>query len=574
VSAVATLLGLAALGVPLMVIIGAVTAVLWMSTGDVHGFEGLTRLVLPMEALITKDEFLAIPLFMASGAIMTKGGLATRLVDVMKAAVGWMPGGLGVASIAACMFFASISGSSPVTLIAVGSIMVPAMVSHNYPEKFALGLVMTAGSLGCIVPPALSMLIYAISVSGIQGNVDPSDLFLAGLGPAVFIAGALCLYAMWVGRKIKDDRPRFSWRALGQASWRGLWALLLPVLILGGIYGGMFTPSRAGAVAVVYSLLVTMLIYRELTWKGVILALAEAGKLMGMLILIIGLAFGLNEYLADIQIDEVLKNLVIQWDLGPVAFMLLVNVVLIVLGALMDSISATLIFAPMLAPIAVGHYGMDPLHFGVVFVVNMEIGYLMPPVATNLFVAAATFKKSFEMVAKAVMPTLAITIGALIVFMYVPSCSKGLVNLKDGVAVWEDFPWDGKPADANDPLTADPDALPAAGGDDLGAISARAAARARDKKAAEEAAKNAPTASAPDAGVSPDGGAEPGGEYKKYDDDPLGIGGDDEPAPAPGPDASGDADASGGEVQGGAAVDDGMKEYKKFDDDPLGIGGE
>ncbi|MCC6621961.1 MAG: TRAP transporter large permease [Deltaproteobacteria bacterium] len=570
-SAVATLLGLAAIGVPLMVIIGAVTAVLWMSTGDVDGFEGLTRLVLPMEALITKDEFLAIPLFMASGAIMTKGGLAARLVDVMKAAVGWMPGGLGVASIAACMFFASISGSSPVTLIAVGSIMVPAMVSHNYPEKFALGIVMTAGSLGCIVPPALSMLIYAISVSGIQGNVDPSELFLAGLGPAVFIAGALCLYAMWVGRKIPDERPQFSWKALGQASWRGIWALMLPVLILGGIYGGMFTPSRAGAVAVVYSLLVTMLIYRELDWKGVVLALAEAGKLMGMLILIIGLAFGLNEYLADIQIDEVLKGLVIDWDLGPVAFMLLVNVVLIVLGALMDSISATLIFAPMLAPIAVGHYGMDPLHFGIVFVVNMEIGYLMPPVATNLFVAAATFKKSFEMVSKAVLPTLAITIASLVVFMYVPSCSKGLVNLKDGVAVWEDFPWDGKPADEVDPLTADPNALPPEGADDLGAISARAAARAREKKAAEEAEAAKKAAAAPDAGAAPDAATDPAGEYKKYDDDPLGIGGGDEPpdpAPTgPAPDA-GSADAEGGETG-----PSGMDEYKKYDDDPLGIGG-
>ena len=438
----AVLLVLAVLGAPLFVIVAVVTALCWhLYSGSIHHFTDLSRLIDPMEGLITKDEFLAIPLFMASGAIMTGGGLARRLVDVARAALGWLPGGLAVASVAACMFFAAISGSSPVTLIAVGSIMFPAMVDSRYPEPFSLGLVMTAGSLGCLVPPAISMLIYAISVSQIRGSVDPSKLFLAGLMPAVFIAGVLAAYSVLVGRKLAGERPRFSWSGLGRALRDGVWALLLPVVVLGGIYSGLYTPSLAGAVAVVYSLVVTGFIYRELDLGGIVGVLAEAGKLMGMLILIIGLAFGLNSFLSDIKIEDQLRALIERWDLGPVGFMLLVNVVLVALGALMDSISATLIFAPMLAPLAVGHYGMDPLHFGVVFVVNMEIGYLMPPVATNLFVAAAVFKKPFGMVARAVMPTLALTCGALLLFMYVPTCSKGLVNYTEDKPIWEPFPW-------------------------------------------------------------------------------------------------------------------------------------
>jgi len=534
VTIVLVLLALALIGAPLFVIVGIVTGVAYhLHTDTIRDFYGLVQLIEPMEGLVTKQEFLAIPLFMAAGAIMTSGGLAARLVNVMKAGLGWMPGGLGVASVAACMFFAAISGSSPVTLIAVGSIMVPAMVDGKYPENFSLGIVMTAGSLGCLVPPAISMLIYAISVSSLQhGSVDPSQLFLAGLVPAVLIAGALSLYSIWVGRNIEEERPKFDLRELGRAALDGLWALLLPVVVLGGIYFGLYTPSKAGAVAVVYALVVTMFIYRELDFKGVINSLAEAGKLIGMLILIIGLAFGLNDFLALIQVDQKLLSLIERWDLGPVGFLLLVNVVLIVLGALMDSISATLIFAPMLAPLAVNHYGMDPLHFGVVFVVNMEIGYLMPPVATNLFVAAAVFKKPFGQVSRAVMPTLGLTIAALVLFMYVPTCSKGIVNWKADVAIWEPFPWDGKPQSA---LADD-----GAGGGGIGA--------------ALEAAKQ-------EVDLYDDDGS--GGAA----DDDLGIGGADD-------DDSGgdfaDDDLGIGDPGGGGAADAGGHKGD-FADDDLGI---
>jgi C4-dicarboxylate transporter, DctM subunit len=467
------ILALALLGAPLFVIIGAATgAAFFIYTEVIDGFWSLGVLVDPIEELLGMDPFLAIPLFIASGAIMTKGGMADRLVAVARAGLGWMPGGLGITAVIACMVFAAISGNSPVTLIAVGSILFPAMVRYGYPENFSLGLVMTAGSLGCLVMPALILLIYAIAVSGIGvGSVDPSDMFVAALVPAILIALLLSIYSYWVGRGIPHRDP-FSWRALGKSFIDGFWALLLPVLVLGGILGGFYPPFKAGAVAVVYSLVVTVFIYRELDLRGVIRALAEAGRLMGMLILIIGLAFALNKLLAILEVERHLVELIVWLDLGPIGFMLLVNFLLIVLGALMDSVSATLVFAPILAPIAVKHFGIDPLHFGVVFVVNMEIGYLAPPVATNLFVASALFQKPFAQVCRAILPGLGITCAALVLFMYVPTVSKGLVNYQRGQPIYEPFPWDGKPS---------AQALEAAPSVDLESLSEEAAERAAEE---------------------------------------------------------------------------------------------
>lgn len=452
---------LAAIGAPLFLIVGTATALcFYLFTPDHKDLADLLPMMQNMEGLLTKQEFLAIPLFMASGSIMTTGGIARRLVDVARAALGWLPGGMAVASVAACMFFAAISGSSPVTLIAVGSIMLPAMLESKYPEPFALGLVTSAGSLGCLVPPSIAMLIYAISLSGSPAGVSPEDIFLAGLLPALLIAGLLALYAIWVGRRSTEREP-FNGKRLRVALRDGSWALLLPVLVLGGIYGGMYTPSEAGAVATAYALAVTTLVYREMTWKKLMATLVESATLMGALILIIVLAFGLNEFLALIDVRERLMELIRSLNLGPVGFMLLVNVVLIVIGALMDSISCTLIFAPMLAPVAYELYGIDPVHFGVVFVVNMEIGYLMPPVATNLFVAAAVFKKSFGEVTRAVLPSLGIVCAALVLIIYVPTISVAAVNWKAGRPIYLAFPWDGKPSASEEVAVEADDGAPA-----------------------------------------------------------------------------------------------------------------
>jgi C4-dicarboxylate transporter DctM subunit len=435
------------IGAPLFAIVGVATTLCLSLFTDFNQFTDLKILIQQIENLATKQEFLAIPLFIGSGAIMTAGGIAKRLVNLMEALFGWLPGGLAISAVAACMFFAAISGSSPVTLIAVGSMMVPALLQSKYPENFSIGLITTAGSLGCLVPPSISMLIYAISVSG-SSAVDPSDMFLAGLIPAFLIAGMLSVYSMWTGHREEKkgiiQRAPFSWSKIKEKSRDGMWSIFLPVLVLGGIYGGFYTPSQAGAVAIGYSLFVTIWIYRELTLSKVLESLKESATLMGSLLPIIVLAFGLNDFLALIDVQEKLMNVVRELNPTPAEFMFMVNLVLIFLGALMDSISATLIFAPMLAPLASELLGIHPIHFGIVFVVNMEIGYLMPPIATNLFVASAVFKKSFSQVTKAVLPTLGLTCIALVVIIFFPTFSLFSLNLRDGKSPWEPFPWKGR----------------------------------------------------------------------------------------------------------------------------------
>ncbi len=523
-------LALALLGSRLFVIVGVATALcfmLWVEgTGTV--LDQLGRIVTKMESLTTKNVFLSIPFFIAAGSIMTKGGIATRLTALAGALVGWMPGGLAVASIVACIVFAAISGSSPVTLVAVGAVMFPALLDAGYPKRFAIGIITSAGSLGCMIPPAIAMLIYAISVQG-TAAVDPADLFFAGLVPALFIAGLLALYAIFVGLKVPGSRSPFDGRALWVALKGAAWALTLPFLVLGGIYGGVFTPTEAGAVAFAASVVISTLIHQDVPFRKLPSILVEASTLMGSLILIVILAFGLNDFLAEMEAPEVIRGWVEGANMPAWQFMLFTNVILIVLGALMDSISATLVFAPILAPVAINHYGIDPIHFGIVFVVNMEIGYLAPPVATNLFVAAALFRQPFVEVAKAIIPTLTIICVALIVLIFVPTLSLGPLALREGREPWSTFPWDGKAAveggalegavDPGRPLTleemmqkakekaAEGEGAPAAGGDPGRPLTLEEMMqKAKEKVAAEEAAA---AEGAPAAGAVPVEGAVP-----------------------------------------------------------------
>jgi C4-dicarboxylate transporter DctM subunit len=328
------------------------------------------------------------------------------------------------------------------------------------------------------------MLIYAISVQG-SAAVDPADLFFAGLVPALFIAGLLAVYAIGVGLKVPGSRQSFDAGRLAEAVRGAVWALTLPAIVLGGIYGGVFTPTEAGAVAFAASVVVACFIHGDVALRQVPALLAEAATLIGSLILIVVLAFGLNDFLAEVDAPGFIRDLVIRSDLSAWQFMLLVNVVLVVLGALMDSISATLVFAPILAPVAIEHFGIDPIHFGVVFVVNMEIGYIAPPVATNLFVAAAIFRQPFLEVAKSIVPTLGILCGALVVVMYVPTISLGALNLREGVAVYEAFPW----TRAAEEATPEPQPEP---GEHRPLTMAEMMARAKQQVADEAAAPEAP----------------------------------------------------------------------------------
>ncbi len=423
------LVALLAIGAPLFVVIGVAAAVAFGLYAGYDGIDGLQILVVKMASLTGKNVFLAIPFFVVSGAIMSAGTIATRLVALAEAVVGWMRGGLAVAAVLASVIFAAISGSSPVTLIAIGGIMFPAMLKAGYRAPFALGLVTTSGSLGCLIPPSIPMLVYAISVTGTSA-VDVRELFMAGIGAAAVIASMLGIYAVLRAGPVPSNR-RFSLAEVRASLRRGAWALALPALILGGIYGGLFTPTEASAVSVVYAVLVEVLVHRSLAWRQLPDVVLRAATNMGGLLVIIALSLAINDFMIEHEVAEAALAKVRAWGLSAVGFMMVVNVFLIVTGMFMDSISAIVLFTPIIAPAAVA-LGIDPLHLGVVFIVNMEIGYLAPPIATNLFVASSIFRRPFGEVTRAVLPTLAILCVGLVLITYVPTLSVGAVHALRG----------------------------------------------------------------------------------------------------------------------------------------------
>jgi C4-dicarboxylate transporter, DctM subunit len=427
---------LLALGVPLFVVIGVAAAVAFGLYGGVSGLDGLQILIVKMVSITTKNVFLAIPFFVVSGAVMSAGSIARRLVAVAEALVGGLRGGLALAALIASVIFAALSGSSPVTLIAIGGIMFPAMLRAGYREPFALGLVTTAGSLGCLVPPSIPMLVYAISVTGTSA-VDVRELFLAGLGAAFIITLMLGAYAVVRAGPVQAG-VRFSFARLRVAVREGAFALALPVVILGGIYGGLYTPTEASAVSVVAAVVIEVWIYRSLTWRQLADVVVRSASSLGGLLLVIALSLAVNDFMIEAEAAEAALAKVRAWGLGPVGFMLVVNVFLVVTGMFMDSLSAIVLFTPIIAPAAVA-LGIDPLHLGVAFIVNMEIGYLAPPIATNLFVAATVFKRPFGAVTRAVLPTLGILCAGLLIVTYVPTLTVGPVHALRGESFLRPF---------------------------------------------------------------------------------------------------------------------------------------
>ena len=428
------------LGSPLFMILGVIAALCFFmysdgyadwgacSTLDPASFCGYDSFPAKMAGLSTKNVLLAIPFFVVSGAIMSAGDIANRLVAVARSLVGFLPGGLAVAAVGGCVFFAAISGSSPVTVIAIGSVMYPALIKGGFSPRFSMGLVTSAGSLGIVIPPSIPMLVYAI-VDGGAAPIDVGELFMAGLVPGFMLAGLLSIYSVVLAmRGGTGHREPFSWVAVGRALRDGMWAILLPVQILGGIYSGLFTPTEAAAVSVVYALIVELFIHRHLTLAQLPKILVESAVMMGSLLIIMALAFGLNDFLVEEKVPDQAIVLIQAMDLDVVKFLLVVNAILLVAGALMDSISAIMILAPLVVPIAI-KFGIDPIHLGIIFIVNLEIGYLTPPIGLNLFVASSVFNKPLGEVIRSVVPFILILIVGLVGVTYIPSIAMGPVNV-------------------------------------------------------------------------------------------------------------------------------------------------
>lgn len=437
---VGTILLMIVLSTPLYVTLGALTlACFYFGAEEYRSVDDYGLLIERIFGLTDKNVLLAVPYFVLAGALMTSGGIADRIVAFAQALVGWLPGGLAATAVFSCMFFAAISGSSPVTVIAIGSILFPALLRGGYGEKFSLGLVTSAGSLGILIPPSIPMIVYAIVVTGAMG-VDVAELFVAGVGPGLLIGAILVGYSVLQGVR----RPDFDWRKLEPPRLQvlaarfvdGFWALLLPVIVLGGIYPifgsrGLFTPTEAAAVAAVYAFVVGHFIHRELSLATLPRLLVESTVMLGSLLIIMVLSFSLNHFLVDQQIPDAAVAFIEGLQLSRLSFLLVLNVFLLLIGCLMDIMSAILVIAPLVAPIALS-FGVDPLHLAIIFIVNLEIGYLTPPIGLNLFVSATLFDRPIGLVVRSVGVFTLLLLGGLGVVTWWEPASGGLVRVVRG----------------------------------------------------------------------------------------------------------------------------------------------
>lgn len=363
---------------------------------------------------------LAIPMFLLAGNVMTRGSIARRLIDLAIAITRPLPGGLAVATILSCAIFAAISGSSPVTLLAVGTILYPALIQNGYPKRFALGALTSGGTLGIIIPPSIPLILY-----GIVTETSIADLFIAGMIPGVMIAVTLAFYSYWTNRHMPADQ--FDFTEFRTALMRGGWSALLPVILLGGIYSGYFSATEAAAVALIYALFVEIVIHRELKPVDFFHTAVDTAKLLGMLFPIVAVALSIKTILTIEEIPDQLAFWITEITDNKIMFLLAVNVLLLIVGCLFDVISAILILAPLLLIPAMA-YGVDPIHFGIIMVINLEIGFLTPPLGLNLIVAMTAFRENFLEICRAVLPFVGLILMVLLIVTYVPDTALLLVD--------------------------------------------------------------------------------------------------------------------------------------------------
>jgi C4-dicarboxylate transporter DctM subunit len=412
---VGLVLCLLALRQSVLVILGAVLATLYLSNTD----DSLRFIALDAWQALNKDILLSIPLFILCGQLMSEGSIASRLVALVRALVGPIPGGLAIATILSCATFAAVSGSSTVTLLAVGSVMFPALIEAGYSRKFAIGALCAAGTLGIIVPPSIPLILY-----GVMTGTSITDLFIAGIGPAIVLTLLLAVYSGVAN--FSRRQATWSLQEIVTTAKEGAWSLFMPFIILGGIYSGHFTATESAAVAVIYALIIETFVHRELNFQKINDVIYSTSKLLGSLFPVLMLAVCLTVYLTYEKSADAFIPALAAWSDTPTQFVLITNAVLLLLGTLIDIGSAILIFAPLLQPIA-AEQGFDPVHFGISMIVNLEIGYLTPPFGLNLIVAMAAFNASFKEVCLAVIPFLAIMLIGLGIVVSLPALSLFLL---------------------------------------------------------------------------------------------------------------------------------------------------
>lgn len=411
---------LALLGTPLFVVIAA-SALYGFYQTDVD----LSVVAIEFYRLAEMPILLAIPLFTFAGYLLSESGAPARLVRVTQALLGWMHGGLAIVSLVACALFTAFTGASGVTIVALGALLYPALSKAGYRENFSLGLITTSGSLGLLFAPSLPLILYGIIVQqlGVGRPVSIDELFLAGILPGLLMITVLSVWSIWSNRV--QSLQRFSWQEAGAALREAAWELPLPVIVLGGIYSGYFAVSEAAAVTVLYVFIVEVFIHREIPLPRLPKVIHESMVMVGAILVILGVSLASTNYLVDAQVPSKLFEVIRANISDKLTFLILLNIFLLILGTMLDIFSALVLMIPLLLPIAVG-YGIDPVHLGIIFLANMQIGYFTPPVGMNLFIASFRFNRPVTQLYRSTLPFFFLLLATVLVITYWPALSLWL----------------------------------------------------------------------------------------------------------------------------------------------------
>jgi tripartite ATP-independent transporter DctM subunit len=414
------LIVLALLGAPLFVVIAA-SALLGFYQSEID----LSAVAIEIYRLAEMPVLIAIPLFTFAGYLLSESGAPGRLVKLTQAFLGWMPGGLAFVALVACALFTAFTGASGVTIIALGALLYPALSKAGYKENFNLGLITTSGSLGVLFAPSLPLILYGIVAQqmGIGESFTIDQLFLAGLLPGILMILMLGAWSFWQGRSIPTHLA--TWNEVKTAVREAIWEMPLPFIVLGGIYSGYFAVSEAAAVTALYVLIVECLIYREIGIRQLPKIMRNSMTLVGAVLVILGASLASTNYIIDAEVPTKLFATIQHYIRDPLTFLLVLNVFLLILGTMLDIFSAIVIMVPLLLPVAIG-YGIDPVHLGIIFLANMQIGYFTPPVGMNLFIASYRFNKPILQLCWATLPFFVILLAAVLIITYWPALSLTL----------------------------------------------------------------------------------------------------------------------------------------------------
>ncbi len=411
----------AAVSVPIGISLGMAVMLVIIATGTVD----LTFMAQGLTTAMDSFPLMAAPFFILAGEVMGRGGISRRLLKLADIAFGRFTGGLGLVTVVACMLFAAISGTGSATVAAIGSVMVPEMLKKGYNKGFAGGLVASSGAIGAMIPPSITMVIYCVTA-----GVSITALFSAGIIPGIVIGISLIIYTLIFSKKngYTGSTKRYSGKEVLASVKEGIPAILMPVIILGGIYGGVFTPTEAAAVAVVYGFIVALFVYKEISFKDIGDIVLKSALMTSVILVIIGTSAGFGRILALERIPQVIANAIVGFSSSKIVILLLLNLLLLFVGTFMETLAAVIILTPILLPI-VTSFGMSPVHFGVMMVINLAIGFVTPPLGANLFVTTQIMDITFEEVSKAIIPFIITMVIALLFITFVPVISMGLPTL-------------------------------------------------------------------------------------------------------------------------------------------------